>query len=155
MKGAKYESHKSTGLIFWQVSTLWQRAIKETLRQFDLTHTQYVILAVIEELSEKTEDITQKKISDFSMIDPMTLSTTLRLLEKKGFTQRIQSELDSRANRICNTKNGHEILKNAIVAVESVDTLFFFEEQKKLEPFRDMLLELKVKNEGNPITPIV
>jgi hypothetical protein len=92
LKGSKYQSHnESTGLLFWQVSTLWQRAIKDALRQFDLTHTQYVILAVIAELSEASGDITQKKISDFSMIDPMTISSALRLLEKKGLTQRIQS----------------------------------------------------------------
>lgn len=88
MKESRYNSRdESIGLLFWQVSTLWQRAVKSVLRQFDLTHTQYVILAVIVELSESDIEITQKKISDFSMIDPMTVSSTLRLLEKKGLTQ--------------------------------------------------------------------
>lgn len=148
MKGSKYHSHdESTGLIFWQVSTLWQRAIKDALRLFDLTHTQYVILAVIAELDESGADITQKKISDFSMIDPMTISSTLRLLEKKGLTQRIQSETDSRANRICNTKSGQSILEKAVNAVETVDTSFFFDTQADLKLFQNLLLALKEKNE--------
>lgn len=115
MKESRYNSRdESIGLLFWQVSTLWQRAVKSVLRQFDLTHTQYVILAVIVELSESDIEITQKKISDFSMIDPMTVSSTLRLLEKKGLTQRIQSKVDSRANTICNTDNGLSVLKKRL-----------------------------------------
>lgn len=147
MKWSKYQSHEeSTGLLFWQVSTLWQRAIKEALRTFDLTHTQYVILAVIAELSETNGEITQKKISDFSMIDPMTVSSTLRLLEKKKLTQRIQSESDSRANSICNTTSGQEILKKAVNAVEAVDASFFFHTQVELKAFKSLLLLLKSKN---------
>lgn len=148
MKGSRYQSRdESTGLIFWQVSTLWQRAIKDALRPFDLTHTQYVILAVIAELSEVDEDITQKKISDFSMIDPMTTSSTLRLLEKKGLTQRIQSVADSRANRICNTGSGQSLLKKAVKAVETVDASFFFDAQEDLKLFQSLLLSLKGKHE--------
>lgn len=148
MKGSKYQSHnESTGLLFWQVSTLWQRAIKDALRQFDLTHTQYVILAVIAELSEASGDITQKKISDFSMIDPMTISSALRLLEKKGLTQRIQSEADSRANTICNTASGLSILKKAVTAVEAVDTTFFFDTEADLKTFQNLLTTLKSENE--------
>lgn len=147
MKGSKYQSKdESTGLLFWQVSTLWQRAIKEALRQFDLTHTQYVILAVIAELSETSGDITQKRISDFSMIDTMTVSSTLRLLEKKGLTQRIKSKADSRANTICNTDMGGAILKQAVVTVENVDTSFFFDAETDINLFKDLLLKLKSKN---------
>ncbi len=148
MKGSKYRSHEeSVGLLFWQVSTLWQRAIKSVLRPFDLTHTQYVILAVIAELSDANAYITQKKISDFSMIDPMTVSSTLRLLEKKGLAQRIQSRLDSRANTICNTEQGMKRLKKAIKAVETVDTHFFVDANMDVKRFQKLLLKLKDANE--------
>ena len=47
MKYSRFHvANESYGLLFWQVSTLWQRKIKESLRPYDLTHTQYVILAV-------------------------------------------------------------------------------------------------------------
>ena len=86
MKSSKFkDSHQSVGLIFWKVSTLWQRKIKENLNKIDLTHTQFVILASIQELSEDHKIITQKEISDFSSIDTMTVSSVLRLLEKKSF----------------------------------------------------------------------
>lgn len=144
MKYSKFgKSDNSIGLLFWQVSTLWQRAIKDALREYDLTHTQYVILAVIQELSEIGTDTTQRKISDYSMIDTMTVSSTLRLLESKGLTQRIPHEHDSRANIICNTPQGVAVLKKAIQVVEDVDSNFFFKDDTDLRAFQKLLLNLK------------
>ena len=146
----KYSQHKSPeesiGLVFWQVSTLWQRAIKDALRKYNLTHTQYVILAVIEELQQMDEKITQKKISDFSMIDIMTISSTLKLLEKKGLTKKIPQENDIRANQISKMKAGTNLLKKAIKAVEAVDKQFFFEDSKSHKAFQTLLLSLKENN---------
>ena len=80
MKFAECKNHKeSIGLLFWQSSMLWQRKIKQILQSYNLTHTQFVILAVIEELTEQDVCITQKKISDFSMIDVMTVSSTVKI----------------------------------------------------------------------------
>ena len=63
MRFAEYQNYnESTGLLFWQSSMLWQRKVKQALQSYDLTHTQFVILAVIEELSEQEICITQKKI---------------------------------------------------------------------------------------------
>lgn len=85
MKSSNFQDYnESTGLLFWQTSMIWQRKIKEALQLYNLTHTQFVILAVIEELTEQKICVTQKKISDFSMIDVMTISSTVRLLEKKN-----------------------------------------------------------------------
>ncbi|HEL0567506.1 TPA: MarR family transcriptional regulator, partial [Streptococcus equi subsp. zooepidemicus] len=111
MKYSKFvNSNDSVGLLFWKTSVLWQRKIKEVLQPLDLTHTQFVILAVVEELSETIDEITQKMISDFSMIDVMTVSSTIRLLEKKKYICRLASENDTRAYSIYNTKIGKERL---------------------------------------------
>ncbi len=90
---------ESVGLLFWQASMLWQRHIRQALQPYDLTHTQFVILAVLEELSEQSVGITQKQIADFSMIDVMTVSSTVRLLEKKGLVCRLPNQKDTRALR--------------------------------------------------------
>jgi len=148
MKYSGYKSHAdSIGLLFWQVSTLWQRAIKDALRQYKLTHTQYVILAVIEELGETGKKITQKKISDFSMIDTMTVSATLRLLERKGLTDINTQENDIRANQISNREAGVALLKKAVNAVEIVDKQFFFEDEdnENYITFLKLLSNLKSK----------
>ena len=147
MKYAKCKNHKeSLGLLFWQSSMLWQRKIKQVLQSYDLTHTQFVILAVIEELSEQEIYITQKKISDFSMIDVMTVSSTVRLLEKKGLLFRVPYEKDIRANSISNTEKGKSCLQQAVVAVESVDKMFFFPNDKENTQFQNFLTDLLHKN---------
>ena len=128
MRFSEIKNHKeSMGLLFWQVSMLWQRKIKKVLQAYDLTHTQFVILAVIEELTEQDKTVTQKNISDFSMIDVMTVSSTVRLLAKKGLISRSQHETDTRANSIINTEMGKSLLSKAVKAVDKVDKTFFFD----------------------------
>ena len=149
MKCSKFKNHKnSIGLLFWQTATLWQRAIKETLRPYNLTHTQYVILAVIQELNESDENVTQKKISDFSMIDIMTTSSTLRLLEKKKLICRTISTVDSRANSIKISSSGSKLLCEATPDVENVDEAFFFKNNiEDITSLKQLLLKLKQKND--------
>ena len=131
MKHSLYNSRdESTGFLFWQLSTLWQRKIKEVLNPFNLTHTQYVILAVIEDLQETVTDINQKLISDISTIDVMTVSSTIRLLERKKLIKRKKSRTDTRAYTIINSKIGSNLLIKAIKEVEKVDRLFFIEDTK-------------------------
>lgn len=142
------EAKESQGLLFWQVSTLWQRKIKEALRPYDLTHTQFVILAVTQELNDRNFDATQKEISNFSMIDVMTISTTLRLLEKKGLITRTSHPVDTRANQIKNTKLGEEILQKVNPVIEHVDDEFFFSDKKELATFMGLLRKLKNKEDG-------
>lgn len=146
MKYSHYQnSNQSTGLLFWKVSVLWQRKIREALQSLELTHTQFVILAVIEELSEHGDEITQKMISDFSMVDTMTVSSTIRLLEKKQYVSRAQSKRDTRAYMLSNTVLGREKLKQAIKAVELVDGHFFFTAAGESEAFQNSLQKLLKK----------
>ncbi len=143
MKFSEHKNHKeSTGLIFWQAYTLWQRKIRQALQPYNLTHTQFVILAVIEELSEQEICITQKNISDFSMIDVMTVSSTVRLLEKKGLVSRTPHNTDTRANSISNTSNGKLHLEQAVKSVEMVDNNFFFPNATENADFRCALSKL-------------
>ena len=144
MKYSKYKEPKeSPGLLFWQVSVLWQRKIKDALRPYDITHTQFVILAVTHELNEQGSCVTQNEISDFSMVDVMTVSTTLRLLEKKGLIVRKEHPTDTRAKKIKNTDEGEKILKTVNPIVEAVDKEFFFDDKKEVNLFIGLLGKLK------------
>jgi len=146
MKYSKFQnSNESPGLLFWQASILWQRKIKDALRIYDITHTQFVILAVTHELNEKKSCVTQNDISNFSMIDVMTVSTTLRLLEKKSLIIRENHPTDTRAKHIMNTVQGEEIIKTVNPIVEAVDNEFFFSKGEKLDTFISLLSELKEK----------
>ena len=147
MRFAEYKNHQdSLGLLFWQVSMLWQRRIRQALQPFGITHTQFVILAVLEELSEQGGCVTQKRIADFSMIDVMTVSSCVRLLEKKGLIGRTAYAADSRANSLSSTETGRECLRQAVLAVENVDDMFFFAETKDNDRLLREMGELLNKN---------
>ena len=134
MKHSIYSNRdESTGFLFWQLSTLWQRKIKEVLTKYNLTHTQYVILAVIEDLHETVDEINQKLISDISTIDVMTISSTLRLLERKKLIKRKPSRTDTRAYTIINSKTGSDILVKAVSEVEKIDKMFFTDDTKMFD----------------------
>ena len=80
------------------------------------------------------------------MIDVMTVSSAVRLLEKKGLIYRSPHETDTRANSISNTEEGKNCLKRAVIDVEGVDKTFFFENIEENVQFQNMLTELLSKN---------
>ena len=75
----------------------------------------------------------------------MTVSTTLRLLERKNLITRESHPTDTRARRIRNTNRGEEIIKTVNPIVEAVDNGFFFNDQEKLDALFSLLTQLKEK----------
>lgn len=116
---------ESSGFLLWQVTNLWQREIKKALEVYDLTHSQFVLLASILWLMQQNESITQIVLSNHTKIDPMTTSTVLRTLQKKGLLQRQEHSTDTRAKTVELTPNGIEMAKLAVKTVEKFDHEFF------------------------------
>jgi MarR family transcriptional regulator, organic hydroperoxide resistance regulator len=119
------KAEDSSGFLLWQVTNLWQREIKKALEKFDLTHSQFVLLASIHWLTVGKQDVTQILLSTHTKIDPMTTSTVLRTLQKKGLLQRQEHSTDTRAKTVALTDNGIKIIKQAVKTVEQFDNTFF------------------------------
>jgi DNA-binding MarR family transcriptional regulator len=119
------KAEESAGFLLWQVTNLWQREIKKALEQYDLTHSQYVLMASIHWLSLQQQEVTQIALSSHTKIDPMTTSTVLRTLGTKGYIKRTEHKADTRAKLIELTKEGIHIIKSAVVTVEDFDRTFF------------------------------
>ncbi len=116
---------ESTGFLLWKTTHLWQRELKKSLKKYDLTHTQFVVLASSYWLSLKNENLTQVEIAEFIEIDKMMNSNVIRKLIDKGLLNRTEHKTDTRAKVIKLTEKGIKTLKKAIVQVESFDELFF------------------------------
>ncbi|GGD74985.1 MarR family transcriptional regulator [Emticicia aquatilis] len=116
---------ESSGFLLWQVTNLWQREIKKVLEPLDLTHSQFVLLASTLWLMQHNEAITQIVLSNHTKIDPMTTSTVLRTLQKKGFLGRKEHSADTRAKTVVLTPAGIEVAKIAVKVVEEFDRSFF------------------------------
>lgn len=117
--------NESTGFLLWKVNNYWQREIKKSLLEYDLTHTQFVVLANAFYLGVEKEDVTQMDIANQIGIDKMLTSNILKALLKKELITREEHKTDTRAKTIQITKIGQEILKKAVNAVEDFDKSFF------------------------------
>ena len=117
--------NESTGFLLWKVNNYWQREIKKSLSHFDLTHTQFVVLANTNFLSSEKDNVTQMDIANQIGIDKMLTSNVLKALIKKELIQRREHKTDTRAKIINMTKSGKVTLKKAVKKVEDFDKLFF------------------------------
>ncbi|MBT6120768.1 MarR family transcriptional regulator [bacterium] len=115
---------ESPGFLLWQVSAIWHRKINQTLRPYNLTHTQFVIMTNIFWLTEQNKTVTQIQISQLSKIDPVVVSNVLKTLEQKQFVERKETG-DLRAKNVLLTQKGNDILTPSLKAVELFDEQFF------------------------------
>ncbi|GAA3771838.1 MarR family winged helix-turn-helix transcriptional regulator [Flavobacterium ginsengiterrae] len=116
---------ESSGFLLWQVTNLWQREIKKALEQYNITHSQFVLMASIHWHTIHKQEATQIVLSSHTKIDPMTTSTVLRTLQQKNFIKRQEHAKDTRAKIVVLTDLGKDIAKKAIVTVEDFDKKFF------------------------------
>jgi MarR family transcriptional regulator, organic hydroperoxide resistance regulator len=136
------KAEDSSGFLLWQVTSLWQRGIKVALEPFDLTHSQFVLLASAHWLSLGDHQVTQIMLSEHSKIDPMTTSQVLRTLAAKGFIVRTEHATDTRAKSITVTYAGKNRIKPAVVAVENFDHDFFSRIKSGVNAFNQHLRTL-------------
>ena len=143
------KAEESSGFLLWQVTNLWQREIKKALEPYDLTHSQFVLMASIHWLTLHKQDVTQILLSSHTKIDPMTTSTVLRTLQTKGLLQRQEHLTDTRAKTVGLTDNGKKIIKQAVKTVETFDRNFFVKLGDKTENFNTQLLTLLENKNGS------
>ena len=136
------KAEDSSGFLLWQVTNLWQREIKKALEPYELTHSQFVLMASIHWLTLQKQDVTQILLSSHTKIDPMTTSTVLRTLQTKGLLQRQEHLTDTRAKTVGLTDNGKKIIKQAVKTVEAFDKTFFETLGEKTQKFNEQLLTL-------------
>jgi DNA-binding MarR family transcriptional regulator len=136
----KFETpSESNGFLLWKATNLWQREIKKTLKKFNLTHTQFVILASSYWLTSKTENITQVEIANFIDIDKMMTSNVIRKLIEKKLLKRKEHKTDTRAKTINLTEKGIETLKKSVKEVENFDSTFFGQLSNDVEFNKELL----------------
>ncbi|UAY54775.1 MarR family winged helix-turn-helix transcriptional regulator [Arachidicoccus terrestris] len=136
------KAEDSTGFLLWQVTNLWQRMIKQALEPYNLTHSQFVLLAGIHWLTKQMQDITQITLSNHTKIDPMTTSSVLRKLELKKLIERREHSMDTRAKEVVLTNRGLGTAKEAIRVVEQFDHQFFSKLGADIPVFNKYILSL-------------
>lgn len=129
----------SPGFLLWQTTTIWQRLIKKALDPYDISHAQFVILAISLWFQDKNTEIPQAWIVQYSQLDKMTVSKSIKKLTTQGYLKRIENNLDTRAKSIFLTNKGKALITQLVPLVEKIDQDFFNaigkNEQKSLIKF--------------------
>lgn len=115
----------SPGFLLWQTTITWQRLIKKTLESSDVSHAQFVILALLLWFKEHKYDTTQIMIANWSKLDKMTVSKSLKKLVSQGLVSRIEHTTDTRAKSVTLTEKGKTLIHQLAPLVEQVDAEFF------------------------------
>jgi len=121
----KTTTKTSSGFLLWQTTTLWQRAIKTGLEEVSLSHSAFVLLASLLWFEEQEEVVTQTTLISHTKLDKMTVSKSLKGLEKSLYITRSENEFDTRAKTIVLTNVGRELAIKAVAIVEAIDEHFF------------------------------
>ncbi len=116
---------ESFGFRLWHVLHAWQRRVDQALAPLDLTHMQFVVLAITHWLEDFGETPSQSRIASFGQIDRMTLSNILRLLEDKGYVLRRPHPEDPRANWVALTASGGTTVMEAKRRAAEIQDAFF------------------------------
>lgn len=116
------DRNQSPGFLLWRVSNLWQQQIRRALKPHELTHVQFVLLAV---LTSEATPLTQNELAAIAGTDRMMTSQVVRALEHRELVTRKPDETDKRAMRITVTRKGRTLANRAVAVVEAVDAQFF------------------------------
>jgi DNA-binding MarR family transcriptional regulator len=116
---------ESPGFLLWHATLRWQRRIAAALAPLDLTHVQFVLLAVTWWMNTHDEHPNQLAVATQAGTDVKMTSQVLRSLERKGLIVREIDPADTRAKLLRVTKSGAALAPRAIAAVEAADDEFF------------------------------
>jgi len=119
------EAEKIPGYLLWQVSKLWQRHLGAALNGLKLSSTQAVILINIPRLNQEQKTLTQMLLAEVTKIDRMTVSQSIRTLERKKLINRVAVPANKRAYHVELTQAGQGVAVRAMQAIAAAHQLFF------------------------------
>jgi DNA-binding MarR family transcriptional regulator len=98
-------------ILLWKIMKHWQRGKQRLLDEFSLTGSQLELLGALCYMSEHKIEATQVLLAQETEIDPMTTSTALRSMQKRGLISRRESTADSRARIVEVTGEGFALFR--------------------------------------------
>ena len=99
---------KSHGLLLFQTTTIWQKEIKRSLEEYNVSHSQFVLLASLLWFQGKGKELGQNDLIELSKLDKMTVSKSLRKMVEKSIVERSENKEDTRAKIVSLTKKSAE-----------------------------------------------
>lgn len=106
--------------LIWQVAKQLKKRKKVLLEEFDLTCSQYEILAAIWKSTRDNKGVIQVTLAEKTHIDPMTTSTIVRNLQKRNLVIRERGVVNTRTVEIELTESGRKLYHLAKCQVDKM-----------------------------------
>ena len=113
------------GFLLWHATLEWQRQVAASLRDLELTHVQFVLLAGTHWLEQRSGPPSQRELADHAGTDAMMTSQVVRALERAELLVRSADPDDARVKRLTTTPAGADLARRAVGLVEEVDRRVF------------------------------
>jgi DNA-binding MarR family transcriptional regulator len=105
-----------TGLV-WRLSMSWRSTIDRAITPLGLTNAQYAVLAPLLAMDRAGERPSQRRLADFTGLEPLYVSKLARALEQAGLLRRTADPTDSRAVQLTLTDQGRDVAGRAVEKV--------------------------------------
>lgn len=115
----------AVGFVMWRVVHRYQREVDQALRGLDLTHLQFVTLALSAWLARGGAAATQAELARAGDIHVMQVSNVIKALEAKGMVRRTVSPVNPLAKCVAITAVGLAALRGALPLVIEVQARLF------------------------------
>ena len=116
----------AVGFVMWRMTHRFQREVDQAMRQLDLTHLQFTVLAMAAWTNRGGYPVVQAEIARFGEIHPMQVSLVLKALERKGMIRRATRR--GVAKVVSVTSPGLEVLRAAMPIAIAVQRRLFGKE---------------------------
>lgn len=138
---------QSIGNLLVRLSNLHQRRVNTELSKLNLTYVQFILLSGIYWLTMDNQEVTQVRLINLTKSDKSMTSIVLKTLIEKKLIVRKEHSKDTRAKIVSITLVGKDIIKEAVLIVEKLDTEFFLINDFTVDELRGILLLIIKKNE--------
>jgi DNA-binding MarR family transcriptional regulator len=115
----------AVGFVMWRVVHRYQREVEQALRGLELTHLQFITLALAAWLARDGGAATQAGLARAGDIHPMQVSNVVKALEHKRLVRRRADAANPLAKRVAITTAGLAALRAALPIVIDVQGRIF------------------------------
>ncbi|MBS1718923.1 MAG: winged helix-turn-helix transcriptional regulator [Armatimonadetes bacterium] len=100
----------SAGLAFWRLHQRWTKQANRSLNPLGLNTTKAGVLLCIAKLEAGSSPVVQARVSEWTGLDPMVVSNTVRALSEVGLINQVSASHDLRAKVMTLTETGESLI---------------------------------------------
>ena len=115
-----FEERATTGALVWRLAMRWRVALDRAVAPLGLTQAQYTVLASLRGLTAGGEQPSQRRLAEFTGLEPIYVSKLVSALERAGLVERRRDPADARALQMSLTERGIAVADEAIGVVHDL-----------------------------------